>query len=465
MCPLLSSYGSTTDKTTCAIASDAFPIHSNGGDLRLPLALAAFYSACGFVLSCSPRSPISNLSTQRQIGQKNSKLSWVHLPIPKSAWLMNTLMFGVGVLMCGYNFVITGLSSHHRNLTHQRGRDLYAEVLSKQHTQEWLDQAPTPELLAMVKLGWCDLLNVFRWCCAGLASYIILVGMIVFLVLFYSIPNQLFLIEHLCRIFPDHLPEKDLPPSILNDLRMLRKIGWPRKLKGSHYSAFKKTWMMTMIGHAQSILLLLGATSFAVPPFFLFIVPWNNAFAGRSSDHQIQFILAYTITVAFLTAFWITGLSATLTYDDIFRVFPGLVTLNPMRKFRVRRLLIRSWASAAVSSANLQVQNSSFPQSRPLWRSHRLRPAKHVLSAQRASFDPNPASLPRQPAQQAKRAEQTLTMATLTTAAPTHSLSPPRPSLGWITRTLKLQQQDLSQFQCIRTLSTLRPIRLRRTAF
>ena len=55
----------------------------------LPLALPAFYSAYGFVITCSPRSPISNL---RAHVAKHGGLSWIHLPIPHSALVMNTLM-------------------------------------------------------------------------------------------------------------------------------------------------------------------------------------------------------------------------------------------------------------------------------------------------------------------------------------------------------------------------------------
>ncbi|SPO26986.1 related to membrane protein Dik6 [Ustilago trichophora] len=271
----------------------------------------------GFVLTCSPRSPISNLSGY-------GKLRKMHLPIPHSAALMNTIIIAIGLVMVGWNVVITSLNGHQRNLTHMQGRNVYEILLRPSHTQAFLDAAPTEEMLTLVKLGWCDVMNVFRWCCIALGSFIMLVVMIIVLLAFWSIPNHLFLVDNLCSIFPDAIAEKKNHRNAWDNLVMLWRIGLPKNLKGVHYAAFKRTWMMTMVGHSQALLLLGGVVSFTVPPVFLFFVPWTNAYAGRSSDHQVMFIVAYVITVAFLLAGWITGLSATLTFDDIFRAVSGL---------------------------------------------------------------------------------------------------------------------------------------------
>lgn len=152
----------------------------------------------------------------------------------------------------------------------------------------------------------------------------VLIVIILGMLILYSVPNQIFLMNHLCRIYPDGAPKGCEGAGVLANVRMLQRIGWPRNLKGSTYAAFKRTWMMTIVGHSQAILLIGGVAAFAVPPFFLFFVPWNNAFQGKSSDHQVMFIVAYTITVAFITAGWVTGLAATLTFDDIFRAVSGI---------------------------------------------------------------------------------------------------------------------------------------------
>lgn len=248
----------------------------------------------------------------------------MHLPIPHSAALMNTIIIIVGLVMVGWNVVITSLNGHQRNLTHVHGRNVYEILLLPSHTQAFLDAAPTQEMLTLVKLGWCDLMNVFRWCCVALGSFIMLMIMIMVLLAFWSIPNHLFLVDNLCSIFPDSIPEKKEHRSAWDNLVMLWRIGWPKNLKGIHYAAFKRTWMMTMIGHSQSLLLLGGVASFTFPPVFLFLVPWTNAYAGRSSDLQVMFMVTYVISVAFLLAGWVTGLSATLTFDDIFRAVSGL---------------------------------------------------------------------------------------------------------------------------------------------
>ncbi|SPO26985.1 related to membrane protein Dik6 [Ustilago trichophora] len=287
----------------------------------LPLALIAFYSAYGFVISCSPRSPISNL---RGSSLETKKLSKVFLPLPHSATVMNTFIIGVGVVMVLFNVVVQSLAGAQRNATHRPGHNVYKDVLTKQHTQEWLSQPPTQELLDLIRRGSVDGLNVYRYCCLALSSYAAIIVLTIAMLGLYSIPNQIFLIRHLCSIFPDPIPQDCQGDGLMADLRLLRRIGLPRNLKGDHYAAFKKTWMMTMVGHSQALLLLGGVFVFAVPPFFLLTQPWQTMFEGLSSDREIMFIVAYVITAALITATWVTSLSATLTFDEIFRAVSGL---------------------------------------------------------------------------------------------------------------------------------------------
>ncbi|SPC61344.1 related to membrane protein Dik6 [Ustilago sp. UG-2017b] len=293
----------------------------------LCLTYSAWAAGYGFVLTCSPQSPISNLLGRRKQEFCGSSLSWYHLPIPHSAWLMNTFFISVTVAMFGYNIVVTAFAGKQLASTHERPRDIMALLFGQPftHSEAWLNDVPTQEMMDLVKVSWAAMMNVFRICCVALASYLVLATMAIVVAVLYSVPNQLFLMDHLCRIFPDAPAEQGMRKrSASENIKMLWKIGLPRNLKGPSYSAFKKTWMVTMIGHSQSILLLAAVLAFVVPSWYLFFVPWTNAYEGRSSDHQIMFIVAYTITAAFLTAGWVTGLSATLTYDEIFKAIAGL---------------------------------------------------------------------------------------------------------------------------------------------
>ncbi|SJX62616.1 related to membrane protein Dik6 [Sporisorium reilianum f. sp. reilianum] len=272
----------------------------------------------------TPRSPISNLVGKRRKGLLSPGLSLMHLPIPHSAWVMNTFMISVGVAMVGYNMAITVLNARQRNWTHQAQNDVYHRLLIKQHTQEWLDSPPTEEDLYLVRLGVCGLENVFRLCCAALASYIVLIGITVAMLVLYAIPNHIFLIDHLCRIFPDKDFQQPDKRTLLTNIATLWKIGLPRNLQGPTYAAFKKTWMVTIVGHSQALLILLGLLTFAVPPLYLIMGPWSNMLTGKSSDHQVTFTVSYVITAAFVTATWIMALSAMLTFDDIFNTVSDL---------------------------------------------------------------------------------------------------------------------------------------------
>ena len=237
---------------------------------------------------------------------------------------MNTFMISVGVGFVAYNTVVQFLNVGNRNRTHSPGHDFYVQVLKQPHTHAWLSQSPTPDFVAFAKIAWADKLNVFRFCDLGLgAAMVLMLFMFVMLVL-YAVPNQIFLIRHLCGMFPDPIPEDCQEDRLGSHLRLLWRIGWPRNLRGEQYSAFKKTWMMTMVGHMQAMMLILGVALFSVPPIYLYFVPWANGFAGRSADKEITFSLVYTICAAFITAGWITSLSAMLTFDDVFKAASGL---------------------------------------------------------------------------------------------------------------------------------------------
>lgn len=226
--------------------------------------------------------------------------------------------------MIVYNTVIQSMNAAQIAHSHSPGHNFYQDYLIVPYTEAFLNEPPTQEVLAFGLVAWADGMNIYRYCCLALTSYMVVVAIGIAMLVFYSIPNQIFLMKHLCRTFPDEVPEKCQGDSLLSNVRLLGRIGSPRNLKGSSYSAFKKTWMMTMVGHSQAILLIGGFVSFAVPPYYLYFVPWNNAIHGRSSENQIIFIVAYTISAAFLMAGWVTGLAATLTFDDIFKAVSGL---------------------------------------------------------------------------------------------------------------------------------------------
>lgn len=226
--------------------------------------------------------------------------------------------------MLVYNGVMLYFSARQRYLANARPHGIYSDLASKHHTREWLDSMPTAEALYQTKLAWCDLVNVYRWCCAGLASYMVLVVLMIAMLVLYAVPNQMYLLDHLLHMYPDEHFVQPRKRGLTHTIPALWKIGRPSKLSGNQYSAFKKTWMMIVLGHSQVVLLLAGVFAFAVPLFYLYFVPWYNLFHGKSADHQVEFIVSYIISAAFLTGGWITAFSAMLTFDDVYRAVLGL---------------------------------------------------------------------------------------------------------------------------------------------
>ncbi|TKY86249.1 hypothetical protein EX895_005074 [Sporisorium graminicola] len=286
----------------------------------LPLALAAFYSTYGFVITCSPRSPISNLIGKRRKGLVSPRLSLMHLPLPHSAWVMNAFMLSVGILMVVYNIVITTFSGIARNRTHEAQNDVYGRLLTKVHSQDWLNATPTEETLLLVRRGACSLMNVYRWCCAALASYVALIVITAAMLVLYSIPNHIFLLDHLCHIFPDKDRKQPAIGTLLGNIKTLWKMGSPRNLQGPSYSAFKKTWMITMVGHSCTIAILAGVLLFSVAPIYL-----------------------------------IFSIATTLTFDDIFNSVSGLGNPKGTTSFN------RNHHSLSVSAGPSSTMSTGIP--------------------------------------------------------------------------------------------------------
>lgn len=284
-------------------------------------------TAYGFALTCSPRSPISNFNASPKTGLPHTKFHWMYLPIPHSAWIMNTFVVGVTAIMIVWNTVVHSCSLYLRQQMARPARDFYGEVLSQPHTQAWRDEVPSPALVDFARVAWCDLINIYRFCCLGYLSYVALLCIILLISILYAVPNHIYLIDHLCSIFPGPYPEgcKEADDGgLLQNLRLLRKLGLPRNLKGSKYHAFKKMWMVTMVGHSQAVWLINGAVLFLFIPLWLTTAPWGIIYKGKGMQYIDDLSFGYVITVAFLTAFWITFLSATMTLDDIFRAVSGL---------------------------------------------------------------------------------------------------------------------------------------------
>lgn len=105
---------------------------------------------------------------------------------------------------------------------------------------------------------------------------------------------------------------------------MLLTVGYPRSPRGSSFTAYKKTWMMAMVGHLQVLLLLGAILSFVPLGITLIVLPWNNLFHLRSPNNQITYFLAYVICICLVTMLWVTTLSAVMTFDDIFKTVAGM---------------------------------------------------------------------------------------------------------------------------------------------
>ncbi|KAJ9474700.1 Low-affinity glucose transporter HXT3 [Pseudozyma hubeiensis] len=253
-----------------------------------------------------------------------------------------------------FNTTVHFINLDMRNRAHKPGHDFSREVLQQHHTHEWRDQVPTTAMLAFARVGWSDLLNVYRFCSMAYLSFTAMISLIVLILLLYAVPNQIFLINHVCDIYPGPLPAHCVKDGgFLSNLRLLYRLGLPRNLHGSKYHAFKKMWMVTMVGHSQAVWLMNGAALFLFIPAYLATSPWDKLMHGRSLRNTIDLAFGWVITVAFITAFWITALSATMTLDDIFRAVSGMGEVKTESRANDQETAVQSQISQGRSHVRL----------------------------------------------------------------------------------------------------------------
>ncbi|GAC94447.1 hypothetical protein PHSY_002018 [Pseudozyma hubeiensis SY62] len=267
--------------------------------------------------------------------------------------------------LINYLFYIPNPFAKQKNLANNRKQENLQTYVPMHRTQEWLKSAPSADALLSVKIAWTDLANVYRWVCASIATYLVLVVVVIAMLILYAISNHIFLLKHLLRIFPDQEFKQKQDPSILYTLQALWKIGRPSRLLGGQYSAFKRTWMVTVVGYSQTLLVLAGTITFTVPPYYLYFVPWAGGLKGLGSANQVEFVVEYVITGALITAAWIIGLAAMLTYDDVYRAVVG-TSAPPSEDSSLTRVSGRLSTSVAQDGGESAVDSMEIRPLRPM---------------------------------------------------------------------------------------------------
>lgn len=292
----------------------------------LPLILTAYISIHGFILGCSPRSPLSS-DLARDMTKCNR---WFYLPLPKSSMVCNVALFLPCLLFCICTVIITVLSGR----SFYQAKALAQELLSttihqqlKQLAHEVPLDFPDTNLPVSEELVWtarvvaaayfdCHRYVSMNSCIFAACAFGIWIPC-----LLYGLPNAVSLVKHACSRHPDQLPS--YCSSFLGKLWFLLTKGKPNtQYSTTHLSI--STWKMAILAVVYVEVLVFSIPAFAWLPVFLYCNAFpNGILAGDITETMRISILAVSIiTISSCTCVAIFCTVATL--DPLFRAAIGL---------------------------------------------------------------------------------------------------------------------------------------------
>ncbi len=119
----------------------------------LPLITGAYISLHGFVIGCSPRSPLTSINNRDEA----SRLEWYYLPVVKSALVANLVLIVPCVLFSGSTIALTVVSANaYYGARHFAKHHLPADVLRQMsdHFATRSSTLPDADVIASDELIW-----------------------------------------------------------------------------------------------------------------------------------------------------------------------------------------------------------------------------------------------------------------------------------------------------------------------
>ena len=297
-----------------------------------PLVVGAYISIHGFVLSCSPRSPLSNLKT---ISPASSTNKWFYLPIMRSPAAVNTVLILPVLLFSISTFALVGMSANaYYAAEHLRDRILPIDIW---HQVERFSRQPSVtfeggESLASDELVWISRVvsaayfEVHRYVSINLVVFTAAAFVVWIPCMVFALPNLASLLDHACSRRPEMLPVTCKGP--LRKLFFLLKKGRTTSDKDTNILD-ANTWKMTILAVIYVAIMCVCVPSFAMVPLFMVVFSWPQAVAD---GNIIAPLSGATIAISIIT----------FSSSTFFAVFCTVATLDPLLRAALGRNMIRT---------------------------------------------------------------------------------------------------------------------------
>lgn len=280
-----------------------------------PLVAGGWTSIHGFVLGVSPKSPFSS--------HQSTKAGWWYLPVPKQAWIVNSLLVVPLAAFSVTTLTFVGLGAAQCFRAKSLAQDILPAALHSQLKKAAFDPIhfAHSNALASDDLIWkgrtvaAAYFNSYRYSCLNLAVFAGFAVLIFIPVLVYGLPNLVSLVDNACRRSSAPLP---------TGCKTYFSKVWFLLTKGKPgYASNMNTWKMTFLAHIYVILLAICVPAYGALPIYFIAASFGNVHKGNVMQQikalefaaSILTVLSGTIFAAFCTA---------ATIDPLFRAAIGL---------------------------------------------------------------------------------------------------------------------------------------------
>ena len=304
-----------------------------------PLVVGSYASIHGFVVGCSPKSPLSSLRARTAA---SSRSRWLYLPVPKNPAIVNATLVIPIVLYLISTFVVIGLTGNAYYSAKALSKQILpSEILLQVHRAAHHHPLTlaNPDALASDELIWIArrvavaYLEMHRYFSINLLLSAFSAMPIWFASCVYGLPNIVSLIDHACSRYPQPLPL--VSDTIFGRVRFLLTTGKPTaENDGAHISL--NMWKMTLLAIAYLLILVVCVPLFAFVPIYIVAKSFPHEVArGNISptiDAAIIIISVITICSCTFVAFFCT----VATLDPLFRSAIGINLLRTQIAIDVR---------------------------------------------------------------------------------------------------------------------------------
>ncbi|PWY97724.1 hypothetical protein BCV70DRAFT_142068, partial [Testicularia cyperi] len=286
------------------------------------LDLAAFYSVYGFILSCSPKSPLCNSPLWTSL-----KRRWLFFPLPTSPWLMNGL-----VLIVGPAFMTTWITlmSYAGTTWYSHSKPLVLSFMSKLDdiTPGQMSDAVDPALMGDARVVWASVLEVTRYVQLGLTTADVLMVMNWLALLAYGMANQANLVLHAYDMYPHDVPH----PTVWSKFVFIMTKGRPGNTSEAAFGSFEstageiyqRTWKMTIFCLCQASMMLGSLPLFMGAIKILLIWGWKALYVEADITYCMNVSFVYVAIISICTCTYLVAYSTVITLDPLFKAVLGI---------------------------------------------------------------------------------------------------------------------------------------------